>query len=69
MKKYEKIKLIVLKKNKALTNYILLYIRGNGPCKYLQNIAYCHILNELQYDIDFVQLFNFLDTKYTIDIT
>ena len=50
MQKYKYIQLVVFKKtkNKALTNYILSYIKGNGPCKYLKNVVHYHILNELQ---------------------
>ena len=50
MSKYEPIITIVfsLTKNKSLTNYIMSYIIGEEPCKYLKNIVRYHILNVLQ---------------------
>ena len=48
MKKYEHIISVVfaLIKNKALTNYIRLYIIGGAPYAYLKNIVHCNILKE-----------------------
>ena len=50
MQKYKYIQLVVLRKtkNKTLTNYILSYIKGNGPCKYLKNVVHYNILHKLQ---------------------
>ena len=50
MRKYKYIHLVISRKtkDKNITKYILSYIKDNGPCKYLKNVVYYNILNELQ---------------------
>ena len=50
MRKYKYIHLVISRKtkDKNITKYILSYIQDIGPCKYLKNVVYYNILNELQ---------------------
>ena len=63
MSKYEPIITIVftLTKNKSLIKYIMLYIIGEEPCKYLKDIVHYHIFMNYNY-------FNYLDFVHIIDI-
>ena len=45
MRKYEYMQFVGFRKtkDKNITKYILSYIKGNGPCKYLKNVVHYNI--------------------------